>query len=182
MQSFAKIVHLCDTSIKALSSLVGSKTYRILTPCLRVAGVHFTAPSFSIVNGQEDYIAITCEWLETPYTGTDYWRMSASEKNVPTGIEVHSDRGLVAPCVINFYEAEPVSSIEIRSSRWDCSYDDIDEHVEYDSALLFYEHDTPRFCFWCALSGPGVATEVHFTEGRDLIGEIVKKSQSRIRL
>jgi hypothetical protein len=182
MGSFAEVLQLDARSITALSSLIGSTPYRILTPCLQVAGQHYTSPSLSLETGSKDYIAISCEWFETPYSRADYWRIVISETNAPTSIEVRSDGALVAPCTINLYGAELISSIEIHSSRWDWSDKGDREHVEYDSALVFRMSGEPRFCIWCQLNGPGIATEVHYTENRELIDEILRYIQVRIRL
>ena len=182
MDSFVETLHLHGTSIEVLKNLTGRRACRILTPCLQIAGRHFTAPSLSIEKGQEAYVGISCEWFESPYTKTDYWRISISETRLPTGIDVRSDGALIAPCTINFFEAEPISSVEIHSSRWAWSDDDAEEHIEYDSALLFDSLDRRRFCIWCQLNGPGIATEVHFTEDRELISEILNRRQLRMRL
>ena len=182
MASFAEVLNLDGTSVAVLRSLIGSTSYRILAPCLQVAGQHFTSPSLSIETGLKSYIAISCEWFETPFSRDDYWRIVISETNTPNGIEVRSDGALVAPCTINFYRAEPISSIELHASRWDWSDDGDEEHVEYDSALLFHMSGRRLFCIWCQLNGPGIATEVHFTEDRELISEVLKGTQFRLRL
>ena len=182
MESFAEVIHLDGASIAALRSLIGSRSYRILTPCLQVAGRHFTAPSLSIEKRLNAYIAIGCEWFETSHSWANYWRIVISETSIPRGIEVRSDGALIAPCTIRFYNAEPISSIEVHSSRWDWSHDDEEEHVEYDSALLFHMTDSRVFCVWCHPNGPGILTEVQFTEDRELISEILKSTQLRLRL
>jgi hypothetical protein len=149
MESFAEVLHLDGASIAVLEEphrfQIVQNPYSLLAGC----GWHFTAPSLSIEKGSKAYIAISCEWFETPHSWADYWRIVISETSIPKGIEVRSDGALVAPCTISLYNAEPISSIEVHSNRWDWSHDDEEEHVEYDSALLFHMTDSRVFCVWC---------------------------------
>jgi hypothetical protein len=182
MNSFDETIHLDDESQRSLVNLIGVKPYRILTPCLQVAGVHFTSPSLSIERGPQAYTAINCEWFESPHTFKDYWRLSITETSNPAGIEVRSDGAIASPCTIKLFGATPISSIEIYSSHWKWSDCEVEERVEWDSALLFYLQDGRRFCIWCQLDGPGIATEVSLTENLDLIQHALIDTVLRLRI
>jgi hypothetical protein len=100
----------------------------------------------------------------------------------PVGIAVNSDGALVAPCTINLYNATPISSIEVYCNCWEWSDDDAAERVEWDSALLFEMQQDRRFCIWCQLDGPGIATEVSYTEKQELIEDVLKNASLRTRI
>ena len=123
MKPLIEAIQLNDANLSALRSLIGSKPSRILAPCLQVAGQHSTSHSLSIEKGLNAYIELSCESFETPHSRDDYWRIVVAEATAPKGINVRSDGALVAPCTINLYGAEPISSIEIYSSRGDWSDD-----------------------------------------------------------
>jgi hypothetical protein len=181
-KTFSETIQLDDPSTALLSNLIGQKIYTIHAPCLQVAGQHFTAPSLSIVLGTRQWLNLRCEWFEAPYTRADYWRMSISRDDRPSGIGMRSDGAIVAPCTICFFEAEPISSIVVFSTRWDWVDPNDEEHLIYDSALLFETQAERSFCIWCQLDGPGIATEVHFTQDRDLINQVLEGSAPRSRL
>jgi hypothetical protein len=182
MKLFSDTAHLDDESHQSLTKLIGIDPWRILTPCIQVAGAHFTSPSLSIECGPRTYSTIHCEWFESPYTLKDYWRLSIKEAASPAGIEVRSDGAIVAPCTINLFGATPIAAIEIHSSRWSFWDCDAEERIEWDSALLFRLRDHRRFCIWCQLDGPGIATEISFTESPQLIEEVLKDTTLRIRI
>jgi hypothetical protein len=181
MNSFHETVHLDDGSRRSLKNLIGIFPWRILAPRIQVAGMHLTSPSLSIERGQS-YSAISCVWFESPHTFKDYWRLSITEAPSPAGIEVRSDGAIVGPCTINLFHATPISAIEIYSSRWEWSDGEAEESVEWDSALLFHLQDRRRFCVWCQLDGPGIATEVSFTENHELMADILMEAALRIRI
>jgi len=182
MDSFAKTIQLDDESHRSLLKMIGVKPWRILSPCIQLADMHVTSPSLSIECGPRAYSAITCTWFESPHTFTDYWRISIAETTKPLGIEMNSDGALVAPCAINLYNALPISSIEVYSSCWEWSDNDAAERVEWDSALLFDMQQDRRFCIWCQLDGPGIATEVSYTEKQELIEDVLKNASLRTRI
>jgi hypothetical protein len=182
MSSFSETVHLDDEAHRSLRNLIGITPHRILTPCIQVAGTHFTSPSLSIERGRKSYTSISCVWFESPHTFKDYWRLSVIETPSPAGIEVRSDGAIVAPCTINLFGATPIASIEIYGSRWEWSDDEAEERVEWDSALLFRLLDNQHFCVWCQLDGPGIATEVSFTESNELTAEVLREAALRIRI
>jgi len=144
--------------------------------------MHITSPSLSIECGPQAYSAISCAWFESAHSFKDYWRLSIAETASPAGIEVRSDGAIVSPCTINLFGATPISSIEIYSSQWKWSDCEAEERVEWDSALLFYLQDRRRFCIWCQLDGPGIATEVSFTESLDVIQHALIDAALRLRI
>jgi len=95
---------------------------------------------------------------------------------------VRSDGAIVAPCTINLFGATPISSIEVYSSRWEWSSGEAKECIEWASALLFHLQDRRRFCVWCQLDGPGIATEVSFTESLDAIQHALIDAELRLRI
>jgi hypothetical protein len=182
MSTFSDIIRLDEESMQSLERLIGITRWRILTPCIQVAGPHITSPSFSIPRGPQAYSAISCAWFETPHTFSDYWRLSVTEAPSPMGIDVRSDGAIIAPCTINLFQVTPISLIEIYSSRWEWASGEAEERVEWDSALLMHLQDRQRFCVWCQLDGPGIATEVSFTQSPDLIAEVLKEATLRMRI
>ena len=182
MKTFTESLRLDEISLKPLKGLLGLRLYRILAPCLQVAGQEFTAPSLSFEKEAKQYVVIACEWFESPYTWTDYWRFSISEQVQPAGIEISPDGAIVSPCTIHFYQPHTISSIQIRSSRWDWSNTEEEEHIEFDSLLLFNTHEGRQFCIWCHANGPGIATEVHFTQDGELISDLLKSTHRRLHL
>ena len=182
MNSFDETIHLDDGSQRSLMNLIRVRPWRILTPCIQVAGMHITSPSLSIERGPQAYSAISCAWFESPHTFKDYWRLSITETASPAGIEVRSDGALVSPCTISLFGATPISSIEIYNSRWDWSGGEAEERVEWDSAILFHLQDRRRFCVWCQVDGLGIATEVSFTESQELITGALIGAALRIRI
>ena len=182
MNSFDETVHLDDESQRSLMNLIGVRPSRILTPCIQLAGMHLTSPSLSIERARQSYSAISCVWFESPHTFKDYWHLSITETPSPAGIEVRSDGAIIAPCTINLFDATPISSIEIYNSRWDWSGGEAEERVEWDSAILFHLQDRRRFCVWCQVDGPGIATEVSFTESQELITGALIGAALRIRI
>lgn len=182
MKTFRASLHLDEASLKALKSVLGLRLYRVLAPCLQVAEQEFASPSLSLERGAKGYLAIACAWLESPYTWTDYWRFLISEQAQPVGIEIAPDGAIISPCTIHLYQSHTISSIEIRSSHWDWSDTEEEEHVEFDSLLLFNTHEGRQFCIWCQLNGPGSATEVHFTQDRALISGLLTGTHMRLYL
>jgi hypothetical protein len=182
MNLFAETARLDDESHRSLMKLIGVSPWRILAPCIQAAGMHFTSPSFSIERGPNAYSTITGAWFESPHTFTDYWRLSIADAVGPEGIEVRSDGAFVAHCTIRLFGATPITTIEVYGSRWRWSDSDSEERIEWDSALLFHLQDRRHFCIWCQIDGPGIATEVSFTENPELIREILKDTTLRTRI
>src|ERR1700675_3541036 len=160
-----------ESSVRALRRLLGRRVYTIYAPCLQVAGPHLTEPSLSILTTDNDnenwvhkFIVFSCDYFETPNFALDYWQVHVSDEEMPDRIPVNSDRCLVAPCTINLYKAEPIDRIEIFS--FDLSRNDgtRQEEVSYDQAIRFHSGERASFCVACQLNGPGIRTEVHFSE------------------
>ncbi len=177
---FSESLFLPADGIALLRALPGFTLHRILAPCLQVAGQHFAAPSFSFLMGQHNFLDFACEWFETPYTYTDYWRLSISRRPNPSGIDINSDGALIAPCTIQFFDTKPISGIEIYSTQWDWQGESESEHVAYDSAISFIRNDQGAFWIWCDLDGPGIATELHFSEDPATVAPFLAGAQLRL--
>jgi hypothetical protein len=180
---------ISEDGLLILRGLIGRQLYRVLAPCLQVAGAHFTAPSFSIHFSDEiggkwfhKYVNIRCEWSETPLTFTDYWEILISSDNKPSGIDVDSSGAIVAPCTICFYKAKPIKKIEIYEFQWSDGEGDDLEAVTYDKAIRFQHEDGTAFCIACQLNGPGDATEVHISEDETTVRQFLEDSRLRVCL
>ena len=178
-----------EAGVEALRGLIGSQPYRVYAPCLQVAGPHLTAPSFSIpVSGEKagewthKYVVIRCEWSETPRTLTDFWRILVSFEDKPNGIGVDLTGAVIAPCTINLYNAKPISKIEVYEFQLKSGEGMDLESVKYDRAIRFEQEGGKPFCVACQLDGPGIATEVHFSEDEATVREFLEGSQLRVCL
>ncbi len=181
--------HISEAGLSVLRTMIGNRFYRIYAPCLHVAGSHLAAPSLSIpvfdkVTGDwsHRYVIIRCDWSETPLTFTDYWQVFVSIGDGPLGIDVNKEDAIVAPCTIEYFQTTPISEIEIYEYR--CSYglDQERENVRYDKAIRFLREDGKAFCITCQLDGPGIATDVHISEDKQIISEFLDGSELRLCL
>lgn len=185
-QARAFSAQISEGGLLILQSLIGRQLYRVLAPCLQVAGAHFTAPSFSIHFSDEiggrwfhKYVNICCEWSETPLTFTDYWDILISCENKPSGINVDSSGAIVAPCTICFYKAKPIKKIELYEFQLSAGQGSDLETVTYDKAIRFEHEGGTAFCIACQVNGPGDATEVHVSEDEATISQFLNGSRSR---
>ena len=180
---------ISDADVSVLRSMIGNRFYTVYAPCLQVAGAHLTAPSFSIPvfdkitgNWSHRYVVIRCEWSETPVALSDYWQMYVSCESDPHGIEVNSTGAIVAPCTIKYFQATPISKIEIYEFRWSAGLKNGQETVVYDQAIRFEQENGKAFCIACQLDGPGVATEVHISEDEETIRQFLEGAHLRMRV
>jgi hypothetical protein len=173
-----------EVSLSALRSLLGRTVHRIYSPCLQIAGSHIASPSLSIPLTDHDgtvwihhYVVIRCEWFETP-DGNDFWQFLVAGESKPAGIEVDDQRGIIAPCTIEFFGASPVNKIEIYESN---SHPKKfrNEGVSYDQAIRFCQESGKSFCIACQLNGPGIATEVSISEDDETIKSFLEDSRLR---
>jgi hypothetical protein len=178
--------HISESGLFVLQGLTGRHLHTVFTPCLQVAGMHLTAPSFSIPLSEKTaekwvhrYVNISCEWSETPLMLQDYWNILASCEDKPSGIDVDSRGAIIAPCTINFYKAEPIKKIEIYEFQWSAGQETDLEAVTYDQAIRFEHEGGTAFCIACLLDGPGIATEVHISEDEKTISQFLQGSRLR---
>ncbi len=183
------IAQLDEQSISALKHLIGARPFTISAPSLQVAGEHFQAPSLSFKRSDTDWITIGCELHGSPRGNRDfdYWQLWATQDSSPGGIQVRPDGTLVSPCKIWRNDTRIISSIEVRGSYSSWNDFDIGETATFDSALVFETEDprhppSRRFCIWCQVNGPGGALELHYTESRELIENVIKGTSLRLRL
>jgi hypothetical protein len=181
-KSFSATVHLSEHSLGLLRDLLNSSLHTIHAPCLQVAKHHFTSPSLSFLIGPREWLTLSCEWLETPRTYNDYWRLIVSRENWPAGIEMDATGAILAPCTIHFYESPRITGIEVYTKQWDSENETGGERVAYDSFLRFIREGGREFCVGCQLNGPGIATEVHFSEDEETIRDFLLDAELRIEL
>ncbi len=165
-----------------MDGLLGLTLYRIYTPCLQVDRQHFAAPNLSLHIEQHGWLVVACQWFETPQTHIDYWRLVTSLQQRPEGIDVDSTGAIVAPCTINFFHSTAISKIEIFTAEVPCNEAEATEHVVYDKAIHFHREDGRTFCIACQLDGPGIATDVHFSEDVDTIKTLIGDACLRLCL
>jgi hypothetical protein len=178
---------ISEDGLLILQGLIGRQLHRVLAPCLQVAGMHFTAPSFSIQFSDEiagkwfhNYANIRCEWSETPLTHTDFWSILVSCEDKPFGIDVASNGATMAPCTVSFYNAKPIRKIEVYEHRWSDERGGEVEAVRYDQAIRFEQEGGAPFCIACQLNGPGIATELHISESESTVSEFLEGSRLRV--
>lgn len=181
---------LSPVSLLALRDLVGRIIHRVYSPCLQVHHRHLTSPSLSIPISEESaegwahrYVAFKCEWFETPEDSIDYWQLIVSSDETPDGIEYSSSRGLIAPCTIQTNgHNSPIQAVEIYTFSWPAAQQENGENVVYDRAIRFERKDGGSFCISCQLDGPGIATEIHFSDDEETISDLLKGATVRLRI
>ena len=180
---------ISEAGLQVLRSMIGNRFHSIYAPCLQVASAHLTAPSFSILvfdkitrNWSNQYVVIRSNRYESPVTLTDYWQMLVSCEDKPDQIDVDSTGAVVAPCTIKYYQATPVTKIEIYEFEWSDELNQVRETVRYDQAIRFEQESGKAFCIACQLNGPGIATEVHISEDEATIGQFLEGSRLRVCL
>jgi hypothetical protein len=175
--------------LSVLKHLIGHTVHRVYASCLQVTGRHLTAPSFSIPNSSNiegqwvhTYFNFRCEWFETPHTLTDYWQVLVSHDDKPSDIELHPEKGLIAPCTIQYFHAAPINKFEVYEFQESAGEKQDSETVTYDKAILFHLDNGESFCIGCQLNGPGIATEVHISDDPDTIRTFLEGSRSRLSI
>jgi hypothetical protein len=173
---------LSDASISVLRLLLGVQVFTIFAPNLDAAGSHLAAWKFSFLIRKDFFVNVSCEWSETPRFLNDSWLITFSESSDPIGIAKNASGALTAPCTISMYKAEPIEKIEIFEYHDDAD-GELDESVHYDKAIVFRcGRDGRSFCICCMLNGPGIATDLHFSEDPVVIEEMVSGSKVRLVL
>lgn len=177
---------LSPASVIVLRELIGRSIHQIYSPCLQVHQRHIASPSFSLPVSEETaggwvhrYVVIKCEWFETPQVLIDYWQLHASNDPKPNGIEYSSSLGLIAPCTIQISDTSPIERVEIYQYSWPAAEQQGDENVLYDSAIRFACKAGGAFCIACQLGGPGIATEVRFSDDEKTICELLEDATLR---
>jgi hypothetical protein len=172
---------ISEAGLQTLQGLIGRRIQTIYAPCLQVAGAHLTSPSFSVPLSDEiggkwihKYVNFSCEWFEAPLTLTDYWKVLVSIDDKPRGIDVDSTGAIVSPCTIHFYGSNLVKQIEVFEFHWTAGQGADLEAVTYDNAIRFELEGGKALCIACQLNGPGIATEVHFSDNEALISEFLE--------
>jgi hypothetical protein len=181
--------HITVESLSVLQAMLGNRFHHIYAPCLQVAGAHQAAPSFSIPifdkitgNWSHQYVVIRCSWAETPLCFSDYWQLVVSIEDRPNGIDVDPQGALIAPCTIRYFQAAPVSKIEIFEFRISEGSRQEKETVRFDRAIRFLQENGRAFCIACQLDGPGIATDVHISDDEHMISEFLAGSELRLCL
>lgn len=184
------VAQIAQSSISALSVLIGRQIHRVYAPSLDVAGTHVAAPSFSVPISDQigdawvhRFVNLKAIWSETSRFLNDYWELQASDNHAPIGISVNAENALVAPCSIVFYEngGSRITCIEIYSLSVSDLEDD-DESVLYDKALRFVRENGSCFCVACQLNGPGLAEFVRLSEDPKVIQEFLEGCHRRLAL
>jgi len=181
---------LSPVSILALRELVGRAIHTVYSPCLQVHQRHLTSPSLSIPISDETadgwvhrYVVVTCEWFETPEASIDYWQMLVNVGAKPNDIEKSPSLGLIAPCTVHMYgHNSPIQKIDIYAYFWPATEPSNGEIVTYDRAIRFERADGAAFCISCQLDGPGIATEVHFSDDEETISSLLNGSKVRMSI
>jgi hypothetical protein len=172
-----------------LNKLIGITVHRVYASCLQVRGQHLTAPNFAIpitseMNAQRihKYFNFRCKWFETPHTLTDYWQIVVSHDDKPHDFEVHPEKGLIAPCTVNYFRTAPINKIEIYEFQSSAGEGQNLEAVTYDKAIHVHLADGKSFGIACQLNGPGIATEVHISDHDETIETFLDGSRLRLSI
>lgn len=173
---------LTDQSIAALRRLLGRTIYTIYAPNLDAAGAHLAAWTLSMSLEKNSFMNFSCQWSETPHFLNDAWQITVAEGKGPLGIRVDESGALISPCTISMYKAKPIERIEILAFTNAADNEGVEETVNYDQALLFTCEGARAFCIGCLHHGPGIAEWMHFSEGPEVINEIVAGSSVRLVL
>ncbi len=186
----AHVAQIAQSSIPALTALIGRQVHRVYAPSLDVAGTHVAAPSFSITISDQigdawmhRFVNVEATWFETPRFLNDYWELLPSVDQVPTGITINAENAMVSPCSVSFHEngASMIARIEIYTLSVSDVEDD-SESVRYDRALLFVRENSSSFCVACQLNGPGIAEFVRLSEDPKVIQDFLENCVLRLTL
>ena len=71
----------------------------------------------------------------------------------PRDVEVHSEKGLLAPCTIQYIHTAPINKIEVYEFHWSTGEEQDSESVIYDKAIHFHLENAKSFCIACQLNG-----------------------------
>jgi len=184
------VTQISQDTLDALRVLIGRQIHTIYAPVLAVAGTHVSAPSFAISISDQvgdqwvhRFLNFKALWSETPRFLNDSWELLAFEDEAPLGISQNSDKAMLAPCSVSFYEngSSVISSIKI----YTCSVLDVEdesESVMYDKVIQIARDNGSSFCIACQLNGPGIAEDVHLSEDPLVIQSFLDGCQLRSEL
>jgi len=184
------VAQIAQSSILALSVLIGRQVHRVYAPSLDVAGTHVAAPSFSVPISDQigdawvhRFVNLKAIWSETPRFMNDYWELQASDDQTPIGISINIENAMLSPCSVSFYEngGSKITRIEIYSLSAS-DLEDENESVLYDKALQFVRENGSSFCISCQLNGPGIAEFVRLSEDPKVIREFLEGCRLRLTL
>lgn len=184
------VVQIAQSSISALSALIGRQVHRVYAPSLDIAGTHVAAPSFSVPISDQigeawvhRFVNLKAIWSETPRFMNDYWEIQASADQTPVGISVTAENAMLSPCSISFYEngGSMLTAIKVYSLSIP-DLEDENESVLYDKALQFVRENGSSFCVACQLNGPGIAEFVRLSEDPKVIQELLEDCHLRLTL
>lgn len=186
----ALVTQISQGTLDALRVLIGRQIHTIYAPVLAVAGTHVSAPSFAISISDEvgdqwvhRFLNFKALWSETPRFLNDYWELLAFEDEAPLGISQNSDKAMLAPCSISFYEngSSAVANIKIYTFSVVDSEDE-SESVMYDKVIQIAKDNGSSFCIACQLNGPGIADDLHLSEDPLVIQSFLEGCQLRFEL
>ena len=124
-------------------------------------------------------VTVRTEYFETPHYLNDYWELIVHRQRYPYGIEVR-DGALIDPCSVSLLPAAEIRSVSVYELMSD--QDDMGEQVAYDQGLRFVRSDGRTFAIACLLSGPGIATDVQYTDDEQLMATWFEHSRVRCEL
>ena len=129
------------------------------------------------------FVNVSCQWFETPRFLNDYCRLVVTSDNKPNGIEVDASNATVEPCTVHFYSnVSPISIIEVYELELPLSDTPDEETVLYDKAICLRCEIGIRLCIAWQLDGPGIATDVHFSEDEKTISDFLEGTRLRLSI
>lgn len=185
------VKQLSAKSICALRTLIGRQIHRVYAPSLDVAATHCSAPSFSFPTSDQlgdlwkhSHINVRASWFEAPVTGIDDWKIEASHDPQALGIPVDASGAMLGPCTVNFYEhgGSAVTAVEIYSFSDEANVGSDREVVTFDQVICFVRADETRLAIACQLNGPGIATDIHLSDGPADIAQFLEGCVLRLNL
>jgi hypothetical protein len=184
------VTEISQSTLDALRVLIGRQIHTFYAPVLAVAGTHVSAPSFSVsISDQAGdqwihrFLNFKSSWSETPRFLNDYWELQAFENDAPLGISQNSEKAMMAPCSVSFYEngSSAVTSIKVYTFSV-LDIEDENESVTYDKVIQLCRDNGSSICLACQLNGPGIAEDVHLSEDPLVIQSFLDGCQLRFEL
>jgi len=184
------VTQISQETLNTLRVLIGRQIHTIYAPVLAVAGTHVSAPSFAISISDQvgdqwvhRFLNFKALWSETPRFLNDYWELLAFEDEAPLGISQNSERAMLAPCSVSFYEngSSAIASIKIYTFSV-LDTEDENESVMYDKVIQLCRDNGSSICLACQLNGPGIAEDVHLSEDPLVIQSFLDGCQLRLEL
>ena len=184
------VTQISQETLNTLRVLIGRQIHTIYAPVLAVAGTHVSAPSFAISISDQvgdqwvhRFLNFKALWSETPRFLNDYWELLAFEDEAPLCISQNSERAMLAPCSVSFYEngSSAIASIKIYTFSV-LDTEDENESVMYDKVIQLCRDNSSSICLACQLNGPGIAEDVHLSEDPLVIQSFLDGCQLRLEL